>query len=255
MNCDHLIIKGTLGNTQIFDLCEYPFIIENQKKFNKNNKYEIFGLKNKEDKSLIEFEYYSYNDWCPKLKNNVGGIANVKISSVRLLYVQEQFLRILNYFTTQFLGVFSNSNNLKEDTIILNNLDINEQNKLIETELNNFRFLNMNIELNEPLMILKPRHYFEEEFYINFGKVNINCNYNLVEGKYFKNLKSKRWLTTYQIKLKNFLIDTKDNLHIQGALNQSALFPLSSTTCKEINQALKKKNPRKSVLTPSCFCA
>ena len=44
-----------------------------------------------------------------------------------------------------------------------------------------------------------------------------------------------------------------DNQHIQGALNQSALLPLSSTICNEAKNTVNKKKPIKSVLTPSCF--
>ena len=46
MKVDHFIIKGELGNTQIFDLCEYPFIIPSQDKYNPKNKREIFKRKN-----------------------------------------------------------------------------------------------------------------------------------------------------------------------------------------------------------------
>ena len=36
MKVDHMIIKGELGNTQLFDLCQYPFVIKNQKDIIKN---------------------------------------------------------------------------------------------------------------------------------------------------------------------------------------------------------------------------
>ena len=51
------------------------------------------------------------------------------------------------------------------------------------------------------------------------------------------------------------ITETNDNQQIQGALNQSALLPLSNTICKEINQTDNKKKPRKSAFTPSCFLA
>ena len=33
MKVGHIIIKGELGNTQLFDLCQYPFVIKNQNEF------------------------------------------------------------------------------------------------------------------------------------------------------------------------------------------------------------------------------
>jgi hypothetical protein len=88
MYTDHMFIKGSLGNTQIYDLCEYPFVISSQEKFNPNNKIEIFGLKKKEgeenekNNEMIAFNYYSFMEFCPKFKDNYSGIADVKIDTV-----------------------------------------------------------------------------------------------------------------------------------------------------------------------------
>ena len=114
MTVDHLIMNGELGNTEIFDLSEYPFTIKNQSQFKKENSRQIFGVKNSVNKSLITFEFKSYNDWCPLFKDKISSIADVKINSTFFIYVQEQFLRLLNYFVTEFLGVLSKPNNLKK---------------------------------------------------------------------------------------------------------------------------------------------
>ena len=53
MTVDHLIMNGELGNTEIFDLSEYPFTIKNQSQFKKENSRQIFGVKNSVNKSLI----------------------------------------------------------------------------------------------------------------------------------------------------------------------------------------------------------
>ena len=107
MNVDHLIMNGELGNTEIFDLSEYPFTIKNQNEFKKENIRQIFGIKNSVNKSLIDFEFKSFKEWCPHFKDNISSIANVKINSIFFIYIQEQFLRLLNYFIFEFLGALS----------------------------------------------------------------------------------------------------------------------------------------------------
>ena len=72
MSVDHLIMNGELGNTEIFDLSEYPFTIKNQSEFNKKNIRQIFGIKNSVNKSLIEFEFKSYNNRCPLFKDKIS---------------------------------------------------------------------------------------------------------------------------------------------------------------------------------------
>ena len=144
MYTDHLFIKGSLGNTQIYDLCEYPFVISSQKEFNPKNKVEIFGLKQKENENneinneMISFSYYSFEEFCPKFKDNYGGIAEVKINTVFLVYTQEQFLRFLNYFLTEFLGALG-APEIKEEERELHNSEIlnqinNEDKNIINNE-------------------------------------------------------------------------------------------------------------------------
>ena len=117
MYTDHSFIQGSLGNTQIYDLCEYPFVISSQDKYDPNKKVEIFGLKKNENQNenendlknneMIFFKYYGFSEYCPKFKDNYGSICEVKINTVFLVYTQEQFVRLLNYFITEFLGPLS----------------------------------------------------------------------------------------------------------------------------------------------------
>ena len=94
MYTDHSFIQGSLGNTQIYDLCEYPFVISSQDKYDPNKKVEIFGLKKNENQNenendlknneMIFFKYYGFSEYCPKFKDNYGSICEVKINTVFL---------------------------------------------------------------------------------------------------------------------------------------------------------------------------
>ena len=373
---DHSFIKGSLGNTQIYDLCEYPFVISSQDKYDPNKKVEIFGLKQEEkdgnniqDNEMIYFTYYSFSEYCPKFKDNYGGISEVKINKVFLVYTQEQFLRFLNYFLTEFLGAMTKPvikeeekdvkhleamNPVNDDDINDENLDegeekkfnliieenkneINtnsnqeqnnkeenkeenktenntenkteekkeeekkdeeikeeekkeeekkeEENKEIKEEEKNeikdeeqneikeenkepeintnkeiemnssensgnnnksksifnlssneemksekkttakvkdereMYFIKLNININSPQLILKPRPSFSDYFVAELGLINIQAFYQKVTGKVYKDINDWRWLTTYQMRLTNCYILRNDGFEILSKTN------------------------------------
>ena len=213
MKVDHFIIKGELGNTQIFDLCEYPFLIPSQDKYNPKNKKEIFGIHNtgQNSTSLIAFEYITQSDWCPNFKDNYSSEANVKINSIVFVYVQEQFMRFLNYFLSEFLGALAPS---EEDVV-----PPKQQEIIKKKDERDIRFMRLNLTISNPLIILKPRITFEEYFKIDLGNVNLTCYYSKVNGKLRSNPEDWRWMTTYQISLNNFEIKTHDNFSLLSPTN------------------------------------
>ena len=367
MYTDHMFIEGSLGNTQIYDLCEYPFVISSQEKYNPKNKVEIFGLKKKENENeeknneMISFSYYNFMDLCPHFKDNYSDLADVKINTVFLVYTQEQFLRFLNYFLTEFLGAFAapevkeeekelkdfdaiqkinkeenniidekleeNENNgdffdniieSKEEEYVLNAIDEKGENKIqsceneikegkekeeneeinppnneivnqpnndeiiekneikenidipkneeikdeikesaniinsknseikinkkekmnifssefseIKNEKKNIikekkkeeqdmTFLKLNLVINSPQLILKPRPSFSNYFIAELGLLNVQAFYHKALGKVLKNPSEWRWVTTYQMRLTNCNIMRNDGFEILSKTN------------------------------------
>ena len=378
MYTDHSVIKGSLGNTQIYDLCEYPFVISSQDKYNPNNKVEIFGLKmnqnednNINNNEMISFTYYGFTEYCPKFVDNYSDIAECKINKVFMVYTQEQFLRLLNYFIYEFLGAMTapvvkeeekelkhleemnplkenvneenfddqeenkfsliieenknakaktenqepkkeqNSENKeneeeikKEENIENNENDIKneikeepkneikeeQKNEIIEEQKNDIiegakneikeeqkneikendkeieintskeieinssengdkkkdknifnltsneikfekkltgkvkderemTFLKLNLNINSPQLILKPRPSYSDYFIAELGLINIQAFYQKVTGKVFKDPEDWRWLTTYQMRLTNCYILRNDGFEILSKTN------------------------------------
>ena len=373
MYTDHMYIQGSLGNTQIYDLCEYPFVISSQEKYNPENKLEIFGLKtkegeNQENNEMISFTYYNFMTLCPKFKDNYSDLAEVNINTVFLVYTQEQFLRFLNYFLTEFLGALgapeikeeekelkhfeaikqindednknniinesvegnenqndfnglelkegtddinpdteikegkenidkdSNDNKIQDQTKDItsenennkidnsqNNEEIKEENKqinIIDISSNNedkskneikeenniinekneeiindkkepkekinifnstmsaeiksdkkgknkenkkeeqdMTFLKLNLVINSPQLILKPRPSFSNYFIAELGLINIQAFYHKEIGKVLKKPDEWRWVTTYQMRLKNCNITRNDGFEILSKTN------------------------------------
>ena len=223
---DHFIIKGELGNTQLFDLCQYPFVIKNQDEYDPSKIKEIFGIKkngddknknksneeNNNNSSLIKFYYKSMSSWCPEVKDNYTSEADVVINQSMLIFIYEQFMRFFNYFISQFLGSFSAPEKVKKF----------KQNiaKLKPKQEKDIDFMKLNVVINSPQIILKPRYHMKEYFLIDLGDINLSVYYQKVFGRLRKNIDDYRWLSTYQINMKNFTIKTHDNFDI---LNNSNL--------------------------------
>ena len=217
---DHFIVKGELGNTQLFDLCQYPFVIKDQSEFDPNKIKEIFGIKKNQnsedqklnDSSLIKFYYKSMNSWCPEVKDNYTSEADVVINQSMLIFIYEQFMRFFNYFISQFLGSFSPPEKVKKFKQKIAQLKP-KQDKDID-------FLKLNVVINSPQIILKPRYHMKEFFLIDLGDINLSVFYQKVTKRVRNNPDDYRWLSTYQINMKNFSIKTYDNFDI---LNNSNL--------------------------------
>ena len=219
---DHFVVKGELGNTQLFDLSQYPFVIKNQAEYDPNKIKEIFGIKknsnlnngnnDKNDSSLIKFYYKSMNPWCPEVKDNYTSEADVVINQSMLVFIYEQFMRFFNYFISQFLGSFSAPEKVKKFKESISQIKP-KQDKDID-------FLKLNVVINSPQIILKPRYHMKEYFLIDLGDINLSVFYQKIFGRLRKNPDDYRWLSTYQIDMKNFSIKTHDNFDI---LNNSNL--------------------------------
>ena len=212
---DHTVIKGELGNTQLFDLCQYPFVIKNQNEFDQSKIKEIFGIKINNDKndnsSLIKFYYKAMNSWCPECKDNYTSEADITINQSMLIFIYEQFMRFFYYFISQFLGAFAPPEKVKKFKQTLSQIKP-KQDKDID-------FMKLNVIINSPQIILKPRYHMSEFFLIDLGDINLSAIYQKVYGKVRNDISDYRWMTSYQIDMKNFAIKTHDNFDILSNSN------------------------------------
>ena len=91
------------------------------------------------------------------------------------------------------------------------------------------------------------------------NSLNYNLNYRTCRKvSVFNNDKSTREFLLVNCEWKNkthAIIETPNVQHIHGALNQSALLPLSKTVCSVTSHIVKYKNPFPSIFTFFCFLA
>lgn len=144
---DHLEIQGTLGNTQIFDLSNYPYTIKTQEEYDSKNMKEILGF---EQKSSLDFKYKSYSGWCPHYKDNNCSHCTVIFNSGKLTYIHELFFRFFNYLFEEFLGSIGANQEVRDYRDKKNQVKVREKNDI------EFMILDVLIKLYRlPLKTLK----------------------------------------------------------------------------------------------------
>ena len=192
LKVDHYKIFGSLGNTTIYDLTNYPYGYSQEE--NEHIIKEIFGKEgNDSNSAMIQFEYLSMYPFCPLSKNNYLSEVKVIIESVYLLYMHEHFLRCFNYFISEFLGSLSAPDEVKQFQ--------NEQYNISKHE-KDIDFMNLDVLIKSPKMYVKPRYGAEDvKFIINSESIHLSCDYDKVFGKVREKADEYRWLTTYQFEL------------------------------------------------------
>ena len=61
-------------------------------------------------------------------------------------------------------------------------------------------FLKLNLNINSPQLIIKPRPAYTDYFIAALGLMNIQALYQKITGKVFKDEIDWSWLTTYQMR-------------------------------------------------------
>ena len=209
LKVDHYQVSGSLDNTQLFDLSNYPY---GYKPSEPIQEHKIFGKKEGSTDSFISFDYTSMYEFCPMCKDNYLGIANVKINSIYLVYMHEHFLRVFNYLMSEFLGGLSASEEVRRFQ--------NEQYNISPKHEKDIDFMKINLIITSPQMIAKPRFgYTKDYFIIDLDSVGLTCGYDKVYGKLRSEPSEYRWLTTYQFTLNNLLLKTSDDFSINKPFN------------------------------------
>jgi len=200
---DHFEMAGSLGQSQILDLSNYPFTITNQDQYDQNQRKEILSSSQSQ---FFSFEYKAYYLHCPKLDGNNTSVAYVKFNPISFLYIHEYFFRVFNYFIYDFLGALGPNQEVLE-----------YRNKKFNNYLSNkedIEFMKLNIIFENPQLLLKPRPNSKEYFIINSGNLEISNSYEKVVGRVKSNLSEVRWLSKYLFKFKKLNIVTQDNFYI-----------------------------------------
>lgn len=274
MYVDHFKIYGSLDDFEIQELTNYPYTIKTQEEFDENFKKPMLSTKKKES---LEFNFLSKTKICQLFskEDNITSETFLKIKKISLYFYQESFLRFFNYLISEFLGSLGpsqkiveyrkskekpnlkkrSSNYLKQninsqENYISNHLSvksngINELNSKKENweknhsdEFNkNIEFMKLNIEIENPILILKARPSFNEFFNITLKKLLISCAYRKKFGLIRKFPELFRYISIYKLFIEDFCIKSHDKFYICEPTNTIVNMQFTMLSDKDIKKS------------------
>jgi len=152
---DKTNLKGTLANIQVFDLTNYP----QSNLSSAISPQELVGVGKKE--SLLSFDVELREEqYIKKQENSVNIVANVELNSAKINYIHQPVMRIVDYVANFMLGfefgVYTDLKKRVENAI-----------KTTSTP----RFMDLNVKINHPVIILKSRADAPVQFELDLGQI------------------------------------------------------------------------------------
>ena len=166
-------VAGVLGNIQLFDTTNYPYTIDSNLEYEKVRPYEMIGV-GEESKNLLEVGFVSYDPRNPEVdkENKIYSKVDVKISSIRINYLQQPILRLIDYLSGQLLPALKPDDGSVEATSVQTIVKLEKE--VAEKNLANLQFMDMKISIKTPIIALKPTPVSTEYMEIRLGDLSIN---------------------------------------------------------------------------------
>jgi len=159
-------------NFQLHDLTNYPYSIDSNLQYEKIDPYELVGTDQK-DKNLLELSFISYDEKNPKadLKNRIFSYVDIKLSSIKINYVQQPVLRLIDYMTGQLLSSLrpNNTNDTPEGPKYI--VKVTREDAL--NIISNPQFMDIKIFIESPIITLKPLPTSVEYLEVRLGDISI----------------------------------------------------------------------------------
>ena len=142
-------VKGKFEDLQLFDMTNYPDTLDSNIEHEKVKPYELFGAAEGSEGGLMDLMFVKYDVKHPKadLKNNIYSFVEIKIRGIKINYLQQPILRILDYLTGQLLPTLSPGGAV----VVKLTKEMARENILKP------QFMDLNVQIESPLIMLKPR--------------------------------------------------------------------------------------------------
>ena len=229
---DHMKISGSIENTKLSDLTNYPNTVDPPNYFEEKSTQQVLveiGSQHEKDSPLV-FNLDGYETWCPKkplIPANLSSEMTLNIGDITVKYYNEVLLyRFMDYLLFQFLDSLSPKNYVSESQALY------EKNKKSYEGLDFYdvvsysSFFSFDITIKRPIIILKPRLFYEHHFKINLGELHLKNDQKLIPGRWKRpQYQSTGFLCeTYSLESKQMSILFSDNETILSPCNINIYF-------------------------------
>lgn len=166
---ESLKVKGCLNDLTIKDLSNYPKCLYREEEYPKIIKKEIFGKTEKNNDSILDFEYTQIL-MKEMIRDDIDSIIDVKIHSIKCEIYVQIIMNLVDYILIQIMGVINNPELLKSFQ------ESSKKENNIEEMLNKIRypkFMRLNVVMDNFLILLKPVPDSEEFLIIRLTKTEV----------------------------------------------------------------------------------
>lgn len=111
-----MLIEGSLGNAQLFDLSNYPRTINGNINYKMLKEKQLFGKVSEEKQALVNLRVEKFDSGHPRIKNKHDLLINITINQMMLNYIQQPALRIIDFIHKQFMPIFEDDDFTKKQT-------------------------------------------------------------------------------------------------------------------------------------------
>lgn len=162
MERDKILIDGDIGNLKIYETTDYP---QTNLSFNYNEKlkfYKLLSNANPKRKCSFALNATFFDSKFP-VDSNIYNIIRIELKNLKLEYIQQPLLRVIDFFNQQILGVLTTDYSKDENE----NLDIP---KILQS-ISNPKFTSIEVYIKEVLLVLKALPLLDEKISVHFSEI------------------------------------------------------------------------------------
>jgi len=190
---DHNNFHISLGNSQLYDLTNYPNTVlpldffeettSSQKLASLESTYES-------DTGAFIMDLVSYKPTCPDrplTPENLSSKIEMKIGTVKVEFYNEYIaFRLMDYFFYQFLDSLSPIDSVAESLARYEKNKKPHEGKDLYEIVFFGTFASFDLKINQPLIYLRPRLHYKDYFTIDLGNVHMWNERRKVTGRFLK---------------------------------------------------------------------
>ena len=160
-----LELTGTLDNLKLSDMTNYPRTIHLEEDYLNIRPYQLIAAAEGSQNFLsLSFAQYGPKHPNAKLESKVFSFAKVELSSLKIVYLQQPILRLIDYLTGQLLP------SIRPGTLEIIKVD----RETAEANLKALQFMDIQVVIQNPIVVLKPEPDSTEFLEILVGIIDVN---------------------------------------------------------------------------------
>jgi hypothetical protein len=210
-NCG-TFVKGGLHGLEVFDLTNYP-LTSIVKDFSKVEPFKVLSVSNEsqaDSQDMVRLSMQMLEFDAPDRVNDIGNLLEVTLESIRIIYLHQPILRLIDYINNKILGLLSaeyRAQHTGQSQLrrISTTMKVSDLVKLAVTQ-ERLNFTSVNIKINRPEVHLYPRPHFPDFIVVGLGDITVTNSQQKTSLRWTEEV----WEDVYSITLQHMGLKCRD---------------------------------------------